>query len=429
MKESVQRLLTKGAPLPTQSATACLEEPAWLLSSPVLVGLVRCDPAEARPAVPDLVDWFAKIDDPRHGKWVEHPLAAVLALCAGAVVAGNSSFTAIAGWVADVPADLLAVVYARCGNEYVPPLAPSKSTVWRVVTEIDPGQVDAAISAWLLDRAEKAGSGRGNPAEEKIPPLAELALDGKTLRGAKDSDGNQTHLLAAMTHSGLVAGQVDVGAKTNEIPRLRELLDPLDITGAVISADALHTQRDTAEYLHQRGADFCFCVKENQPTLFAKLNALPWKDTPIGHTQTDRGHGRIERRTIRVLPAPDDLPFPHLNQVTLIERYVSDLDGTPRSAVAVLGISSLPGTHADPARLARLTRGHWGIESLHWIRDVVYREDASQTRTKSGPRVMAGLRNLAIGALRIAGHTAIADTTRWASRSMHRPFHILNITR
>jgi predicted transposase YbfD/YdcC len=190
---------------------------------------------------------------------------------------------------------------------------------------------------------------------------------------------------------------------------LPTLLDPLDITGAVITADALHTQRDTAEYLHRRGADFCFCVKENQPKLFAALNALPWNDIPISHTQNDRGHGRIERRTIRVLPAPEDLPFPHLNQVTLVERYVNNLDGTSRSSVAALGITSLSDTHADPARLATPTRNHWEIESLHWLRDTVYREDASHARTQSGPRVMAGLRNLAIGALRLIGRTDITD--------------------
>jgi hypothetical protein len=121
--------------------------------------------------------------------------------------------------------------------------------------------------------------------------------------------------------------------------------------------------------------------------------------------------------------------FPHLNQVTLIERYVSDLDGTPRSAVAALGITSLPATHADPAHLARLTRHHWSIEALHWLRDTLYREDASQTRTQSGPKVMAGLRNLAIGALRLIGRTDITEATRWAGRFMHRAFNILNITR
>ncbi len=97
--------------------------------------------------------------------------------------------------------------------------------------------------------------------------------------------------------------------------------------------------------------------------------SLPWNDVPINHAQTNRGHGRIERRTIQVLPAPEDLPFPKVNQVTLIERYVTDLKGNPTSAVAVLGITSLTATRADPALLAALTRNHWGIESLHWLRD------------------------------------------------------------
>jgi Transposase len=208
----------------------------------------------------DLVDRFARIDDPRQTRWVEHPLAAVLALCAGAVVAGMRSFTAIASWVSDVPADLLAGLYARCDPTLAVARPPSKGTIWRVVTDLDPAQADAAIGAWLLQRAGQPTAEGDKPADGAPPGLGELALDGKTVRGAKDGDGNQVHLLAAMTHSGLVVGQVEVGAKTNEIPLLPELLDDLDIAGSVITADALHTQRDTAEYLHQRGADFCFCV-------------------------------------------------------------------------------------------------------------------------------------------------------------------------
>jgi predicted transposase YbfD/YdcC len=406
---------------------ACVERPAvWPLSSSVLADLAGGGSVEAEPIVLDLVDRLAQIDDPRQERWVEHPLPAVLALCAGAVVAGMSSFTAIAGWVADVPADLLIGLYARCGQGVA--RAPSKCTLWRVVTEIDPAQADAVIGAWLLERAYHLGhQGRG-PSGDTGVGLGAVAVDGKTVRGAKDSDGNQTHLLAVMTHNGLVAGQVEVGPKTNEIPKLSELLDTMDIAGAVITADALHTQRDTADYLHRRGADFCFCVKENQPTLFTTLDTLPWNDVPISHTQTDRGHGRIERRTIRVLPAPNDLPFPHVNQVTLIERYVSDLAGNPTSAVAVLGVTSLAATRTTPTRLASLTRNHWRIESLHWLRDTLYREDNSTTRTRSGPRVMAGLRNLAIGSIRLTGHTDITETTRWASRFIHRPFQILGLT-
>jgi predicted transposase YbfD/YdcC len=226
-----------------------------------------------------------------------------------------------------------------------------------------------------------------------------------------------------------VLAQTDVDAKTNEIPMFAPLLDTLDIAGAVITADALHTQRRHAEYLHQRGADFVFCVKDNQPGLFTALDILDWPQVPITHHVTDRGHGRVETRTIQVLPAPADLPFPHVEQVFLVERAVTDLHGRPLSNVAIFGITSLTETNAGPATLAGLTRGHWGIESLHWIRDTVYREDDSRIRTRSGPRAMASLRNLAIGALRLAGRPDIAEATRWATRRMDRPFTILGLTR
>lgn len=417
---------------------ACADEPvAWPLSSAVVTALGECDPGEAEPVAGDLVDHFAVIADPRQGRWVVHPVAAVLALCAAAVVAGMRSFTAIAGWVADVPVADLAGLYARCGSA-VQVRAPSKATLWRVVTGVDAAQADAAIGAWLLSRkavddiaadadADTDAGGGGADGEAGITDTDVVAVDGKTLRGARDDEGNQPHLLAAMTHTGLVVGQVEVGAKTNEIPMLSTLLDTLDIAGRVITADALHTQRETADYLHRRGANFFFCVKENQPKLFAALDALPWQDTPIACERTERGHGRLERRTIRVLPAPEDLPFPHVRQATLIERYVSDLHQHHQSAVAVLGITSLPTDRGTPIRLAALARKHWGIESLHWLRDTLYREDESHTRTRSGPRVMAALRNPAIGAIRLLGRTDITETTRWASRVMQRPFEILGL--
>jgi predicted transposase YbfD/YdcC len=264
--------------------------------------------------------------------------------------------------------------------------------------------------------------------------LLAVAVDGKTVRGAVAADGTQVHLLAAATHGDqLVLGQVEVGAKTNEIPMFAPLIDQLAATGIdparlVITADALHCQRDHATYLHQRGAGFVFTVKHNQPGLFAALDALPWTDAPVAHRQTDRGHGRITTRTIQTLPAPPDLPFPHVDQVWLIERYVTDLAGIPTSAVAALGVTNLHAHRAAPADIARLVRDHWGVESLHWLRDTVYREDHSRAHTRSGPRVMAGLRNLGIGALHLAGRRDIAEATRWAGRNMHRPFQLLGLT-
>jgi hypothetical protein len=138
----------------------------------------------------------------------------------------------------------------------------------------------------------------------------------------------------------------------------------------------------------------------------------------------DRGHGRDERRTIQVLPAPEGI-FPYARQVFLVERYVHDLNGTPKSAVAALGLTCLSAAQAGPERLATLIRGHWGIESLHWLRDVTFDEDRSQLRKGSAPQVLAGLRNLAVGAFHTAGRTKIASSLRWVSRDPTRALNIL----
>ena len=385
----------------------------------------------------DLLQRFARVSDGRRDQGRIHPVAVVLTLCAAAVVAGMASFTAIAGWATDVPAEVLVKLYGRRCDP------PSKATIWRVVTGADAATVDAVIGAWLLAQAAArdtaardvvAGEVVVPETDREAPELSAIMVDGKAVRGATDTEGNQVHLLAAATHDdALVLGQVEVSAKSNEIPQFAPLLDTLaaagvDLAHTVITADALHTQRAHADYLHERGAGFVFTCKQNQPRLFAALDALPWAQTPIAASEVQRGHGRVTTRTIQVMPAPEDLPFPHVNQVWLIERYVTALDGTPSSAVAALGVTNLTAGTTAPQRLAALVRNHWGIESLHWLRDTVYREDNSTVRTSSGPRVMAGLRNLAVGAHHLAGRRDITEASREAGRVMHRPFKILKLT-
>jgi predicted transposase YbfD/YdcC len=194
-----------------------------------------------------------------------------------------------------------------------------------------------------------------------------------------------------------------------------------------VTADALHTVKATADLIHQQGGHFVLPVKENRAALFNALDALPWATTAVGSESTETGHGRSTRRTIRVLPAPPGLPFPHVSQVWLIERYVTASDGK-QSAAAQLGVTSHPAETAGPAEIAAFNRGHWAIETLHFIRDTCYREDQSRVRTRSGPRVLASLRNLAINALRLAGRTDTTEATRWANRNMTRPFTILGLT-
>src|SRR5204862_5104518 len=129
------------------------------------------------------------------------------------------------------------------------------------------------------------------------------------------------HLLAAFDHAhGVVLGQTEVGAKTNEIPLFTALLDRLDIQDAVITADALHAQRSHATYLAGRGAHYLLIVKRNQPSLHAQLAALPWRDVPVAYDKRERGNGRITWRSLKVTAVARWLTFPHAAQAIQINR-------------------------------------------------------------------------------------------------------------
>jgi predicted transposase YbfD/YdcC len=395
-------------------------------------------PGTRPDAVADLREHLALVPDPRKRRGVRHTVGSILAIAAAAVAAESRSFTAIGEWAGDASQTLLARLGARQDRHGIY-RAPGEATVRRVLQAVDPDALDAAINAWLAgchtetSTTETTAGQAKQPADESTqqpPPLRPaVAVDGKTLRGTCGHDGSGgVHLLAAMTHrTGFVVGQVQVVDKTGEIAWFAPLLDQVDLTGTVVTADALHTVQAHARYLVSRDADYVFIVKENQHRLYTLLDALPWHHIPT-HTTTNKGHGRHERRTIQTQPAPDNVGFPHAAQVFLIERYVTNTTTNKTSAVAVLGVTSLTTHHTDPTQLARLVRQHWEIENrLHYVRDVTYREDASHIRTGNAPRVMASLRNLAITAFRHAGHTNIAAALRTMTRDANRPLTLLGI--
>jgi predicted transposase YbfD/YdcC len=197
----------------------------------------------------------------------------------------------------------------------------------------------------------------------------------------------------------------------------------------VITADALHTQRDHAEFLvTHKNAHYILVVKKNQPTLYAQLKNLPWRNIPAGDSQRDRGHGREEHRTLKAATVTPGLAFPHAARAICLTRRIRPLNGGKWRTVTVYAITSLDASHADPAQLASWIRGHWQIEALHHIRDVTFGEDASQTRTGNGPQVMASLRNLTIGILKLAGHTSIAAACRHHARDATRTLATLGLS-
>ena len=359
-----------------------------------------------------LLPVLAAIPDPRARRGVRHRLAVILGLAVCAVLAGARSFTSIAEWAAD--ADL-----GTRDALGVTGVVPCESTFRRTLQQLDADALDEAAGGWAQRRTAPAAGRR-----------RVIAVDGKTPRGSGAAGGPGRHLLAALDHAhGVVLGQAGVAAKTNEIPMFATMLDRVDLAGAVITADALHAQRAHAEYLvAQRGAHYLVTVKRNQPALHAQLAALPWRRVPIAHDAREKGHGRAERRTVKVTAVAAGLAFPHAAQALQIIRHRRPLAGDTKkwSTETVYAVTSLAAIQARPAELARMVRGHWGIEDrLHWVRDVVWDEDRSQVRTGNGPRVMASLRNLAIAILRLAGHASIAAGLRYHARRPSRPLRTI----
>jgi predicted transposase YbfD/YdcC len=237
------------------------------------------------------------------------------------------------------------------------------------------------------------------------------------------------HLLAAMDHtSRAVLAQTQVDATTNEIAQFQPLLADLDLAGQVLTADAMHTQREHADWLitHKHAA-YLLIVKANQPGLYHQLASLPWRDIPIADSTRDRGHGRAERRRLQATTIAG-LDFPHATQAIRITRRIRSLRSRRWRTVTVYAVTNLTAAQVSPARLADYVRGHWGIEALHHVRDVTFAEDASQLRTGNAPRVMASLRNLAIGILHARGHRNIAAALRHNNRDATRVLPLLGIT-
>ncbi len=333
---------------------------------------------------------------------MRYPLAGMLAVGVSAVLAGARSFAAIGEWAGEVLGeDLGRLGLAR---------SPEESTLRKLFARIDADALDRQVGAFLWTRTRH------------FKRRTVIAIDGKTIRGARSGDRAAPHLVAALDHTaGVVLGQIAVAAKSNEIPAVRDLLagfDPADLQGSLITVDAMHTQTDTAQVITDAGADYLFTIKGNQARLHSACKKLPWKDVPA-HRVTSTGHGRRVTRTIKVIQAPGWIQFPGAAQLAQVRRTVTK--NGRKSIEVVYLLTSADHTAAPPAALAAWVQGHWGIENrLHWVRDVTFDEDRSQVRAGNAPQVMATVRNAAISLLRLTGWTNIAAGLRHHSRDPAR---------
>jgi len=303
-----------------------------------------------------LLECFAAVPDPRDRRGRRHSLASILGLCTAAVLAGEVDLVGITAWVASAPQDLLAAMGLR-RNGFGVHVAPHPDTVERVFAALAAQDLASSVGAYLLGRYLQAhpvpvsepGTDPWAAGPDGKPKLRHgLAVDGKAVRGAVGPNGAIPYLLAAATHTDtVVVAERAIGPKSNEVPQFQPLLRALaqagDLTGWVITADAGHTVRAHARFIHDElHAHYVMTAKANTPKVFARLDAMPWDTTPIAHTTTDTGHGRWEKRTIRVLDAPDDLDFPHVAQVFLIDCAMK------RSVVSLAQRGGIGGISLDP---------------------------------------------------------------------------------
>ena len=375
--------------------------------------------ADGVPAdeVPGLLEVLALVPDPRKRQGKQFSLMFVLAVAVACVLAGARNFREIGDQAADLPQDVLGRLGGRPHPLRWRIIAPSEKRIRTLLQQIDAAKLDEFTGGWLRALAD---------AGELERLLTAIAIDGKWLRGI--GDGQQVKLFAAMLHEEkVIIAQHAIPEDTNEITQVKELLDPVDLENAVVTGDAAHAQHGTAGYIAApeedggRGADYFLLVKGNQPTLQRAIYDLIQAGCPRdpGHVEIDYGHGRIIKRSLWVADA-EGLDFPHVKRAVRIRRDGYDVAGTLIAKEIVHAVTTLGADRATPADLASLARGQWGIESVHWVRDTAYLEDADTGYTGSGPQTMATCRNIAISLLYLAGVTEVIRTLQAIGRDRTR---------
>ena len=366
---------------------------------------------------------LAEVPDPRNKKGCRHPLPAMLALTVVGLLCGQRSYTAIAKWARLYPD--LREAFGFTANQ-----TPAASTLHYFYQRLDITTVENALTQWTTQTLARL--------DISTDDLKGLAIDGKTLGNSDAEDARRRHLLAAVCHEfGIPLAQCAVSEKTNEIPVSIELLKAVDVTGLVITTDALLTQRKVCQHILDSQADYCLPIKANQKQVYEDIRdlfePLDETDTPEvnqrrfenlhaedgahlqTYTDTETEKGRMTTRTLTASTLlTEHTDWPGLQQVYQYTTHQKCKKTGHVKDHVQYGITSLTPQRASAADLLKLRREHWTIENkLHWIRDAVFREDASTVRTGVIPQVMAAMRNAAIAVLRFTGHTKITDALQY----------------
>ena len=333
---------------------------------------------------------FKNLNDPRVERTRKHPLINIVFIAVCGVLSGANSFAAIEEFGLDRRTWFARFLDLTNG-------VPSDDTFARVLARLDPGAFERCLLSWIR-------------AVQEVTENRLIAIDGKTLRGSYDRrDGKAAiHMVSAWaSENKLSLGQVVVDEKSNEITAIPELLRLLDVSGALVTIDAMGCQKEIADLIREGKGDYVLAVKQNQPTLYEQVEeavgaGLEQDASDLDEHQTvEVGHGRQETRTYVVFPAPEtvdpDGAWRDLSAVGMVITESTDAQGRCRLEVRYYILSAL----LSAARFAGAVRGHWSIENnLHWQLDVSFREDQCRVRTDNAPANLSVIRRFALGLLK-----------------------------
>lgn len=369
--------------------------------------------------VGSLMSVLHQIQDPRAARGVRYNLVTLLVLLILAKLSGQDGMKGMSEWVqlrGQRLGELLNLSRLTM---------PHQTTYERVLADLDELEVERRLGSFFSQQQD-----------ENIT----INIDGKVLRGTIPVGETQgTHLLAAyVPETGVVLMQIEVECKANEIVAAPKLLDYLDLTGCIVTGDAMFTQRDLCIQIVKSGGHFVFPVKANQKTVqHAIAEAFMPAQVAKAHqvigleeaftSSTSIGHGRIESRYLTVTSDLNDyLDFPHVQQVFRLQRVTQQQATGKITYQVIFGITSLSRKQCPPEKLLDLVRSHWHIENrLHYVRDVTFHEDACQIRHTKRQRLLATLNNLVIGLIRRCDKfDYIPEARRYFDANYHEAFQL-----
>jgi predicted transposase YbfD/YdcC len=354
---------------------------------------------------------FEHIEDGRKKRGVRYPVALILTLIVLGKLAGMTSLVAVAEWVR-LREGWLNRVLPKKHKSF-----PCAATYSNVLQALKAEDVNGVISQWLarvraIQRCADEPSRLVGQGQKEIH--RHLALDGKTLRGTQQHeaiDQVKMHQVALYEPgTGLVLKEEVTAEKENELSIVSRFLTEIWVKGRIITADALHTQQDFCRKVTQLGGEYLLIAKGNQPTLAEDLS-LFFREPPVDcqdwrtAQSINKGHGRLEIREIAASSELNEFLGKQWSGVKQVFRLIRTVHKKGKvSQEIVYGLTSLSSTHATAERLLERIRAHWAIENrLHYRRDVSLREDASQVRKGTAPRVQAVLNSFLLAVLDFLG--------------------------